>query len=614
MLANQHLLPRYEVPELLESIRLFLKSVHPLLTVEEFDETEKVADNFVNGSTSCSEKAQNYLKKKAECSSNWLADWWIENAYLKYRSPLILFSSPAYFLPRQAIANEDDHFRLAASAISAALKYRQLIVENALEPEVVGKGRRLCMSQYPLIFDNCRIPGKTMDEMVTRTQQIVGNHKPIHVVVIYHNRFFKLSNFEKSKDHQKPDAIMATLLQTLKKDKYQSDAIPLGILTSWQRDKWFEAHGMLEKYSKQNKKTLETIRTSAFVVCLDTNSEAGNVDPMVESLNQVLHGSGGTVNSGNRWFDKTIQLIIGNNGVWGICLEHSISESIPHIALADYIADQVLNGEEQWKELTTKRQTLQNSLEPLKFKINQDLERSIVMASFDSDKLIADLDTDVLIFDKWGRDDCAKLSVSADGLCQLSIQLAYFKIHKEAANCYETASLRRFLDGRTDTIRACSDESLALCHFCSFSNSEKTPKQELLAKALKCHHEFVVRAVSGKGFDRHLLGLKLAYQEMGLDLDPFFTSPGYVKALRFVVATSQVGSCFDDAAMGYGPAVPVGDGFGYGCCYNIRPNRIIFGISSWKSCKDTDSHAFANALNESMTELYDIAVSNSTMS
>lgn len=41
------------------------------------------------------------------------------------------------------------------------------------------------------------------------------------------------------------------------------------------------------------------------------------------------------------------------------------------------------------------------------------------------------------------------------------IQLAYFKTHKKVVPTYESGSTRKFLHGRTDTIRTLSVESKA---------------------------------------------------------------------------------------------------------------------------------------------------------
>lgn len=58
-----------------------------------------------------------------------LADWWLNTAYLEYRSPVVVFSSPGLVWPKQEFRNVDDQIRYAANLIAAALDYNQIVEE-----------------------------------------------------------------------------------------------------------------------------------------------------------------------------------------------------------------------------------------------------------------------------------------------------------------------------------------------------------------------------------------------------------------------------------------------------------------------------------------------------
>lgn len=49
-----------------------------------------------------------------------------------------------------------------------------------------------------------------------------------------------------------------------------------------------------------------------------------------------------------------------------------------------------------------------------------------------------------------------------------------------------------------------------------------------------------VQAISGKGVDRHLLGLKLAAVENNIELPEFFKDPAYTFSCTWRISTSQV--------------------------------------------------------------------------
>ena len=70
---------------------------------------------------------------------------------------------------------------------------------------------------------------------------------------------------------------------------------------------------------------------------LDDKDELKNsqIDVRSRAAGQILHGN--KKFTANRWFDKTIQVIIGDDGVWGINFEHSIAEAVPHAVMQDFI-------------------------------------------------------------------------------------------------------------------------------------------------------------------------------------------------------------------------------------------------------------------------------------
>lgn len=48
-----------------------------------------------------------------------------------------------------------------------------------------------------------------------------------------------------------------------------------------------------------------------------------------------------------------------------------------------------------------------------------------------------------------------------DSFIQMVIQLTYFKIHKEFVATYETALMRNYYNGRTETLRSCTLDAIA---------------------------------------------------------------------------------------------------------------------------------------------------------
>jgi hypothetical protein len=67
------------------------------------------------------------------------------------------------------------------------------------------------------------------------------------------------------------------------------------------------------------------------------NIEADISKSMTPIAFQMLHGCNSQNNSGNRWFDKTMQFIISEDGLCGLNYEHSPSEGIAVIELSEHL-------------------------------------------------------------------------------------------------------------------------------------------------------------------------------------------------------------------------------------------------------------------------------------
>lgn len=103
-----------------------------------------------------------------------------------------------------------------------------------------------------------------------------------------------------------------------------------------------------------------------------------------------------------------------------------------------------------------------------------------------------------------------------------------------------------FIHGRTETIRSCSNESVAFAEaMCSPPNTvSDQEKVILLREAVKSHKDYTVMAMSGEGVDRHLFGLKITAIENNIELPELYKDDGFVQSTHFRLSTSQVNGFF----------------------------------------------------------------------
>src|SRR5438045_3506555 len=86
MLRFQDSLPRLPVPTLQETAERYLKSVHPLLSQSEFQNTQKAVEEFLQPGGRGEELQKRLVARREDPNiKNWIIEWWNDTAYLSYR-------------------------------------------------------------------------------------------------------------------------------------------------------------------------------------------------------------------------------------------------------------------------------------------------------------------------------------------------------------------------------------------------------------------------------------------------------------------------------------------------------------------------------------------------
>lgn len=376
-------------------------------------------------------------------------------------------------------------------------------------------------------------------------------------------------------------------------EQISADSVPIGVLTSEQRDNWGRAYEILTK-DPRNVEAVKQIQTALFVMALDERMPSQNVETDINVASHQLI-TGGAVNSGNRWYDKTIQFIIGNEGINGITYEHTPAEGQPVALMVDQILKQLNN---------VKSSTIGGgAIEPptkLTFNVSTELNECIANAQSNIQKLSSNLDMEVLHFTDYGKDFIKTQKLSPDSFIQMAIQYAFYRLHKTPGAHYESAHTRMYIHGRTETIRSCSLESIAFAKAMTEPATDEERAQRL-RDAIKSHKDYTTLALQGYGVDRHFFALKLIATENNIPIPEFYKDAGYTRSAHMRLSTSQVASKYE-SFMCYGPLVENG----YGCCYNPRESDMFFACSSMKSCPETSSITFALTLGECFREMRNI--------
>lgn len=158
----------------------------------------------------------------------------------------------------------------------------------------------------------------------------------------------------------------------------------------------------------------------------------------------------------------TLAVIVFENGKSGFLGEHSCMDGTPTLRMTEFILGALAAGK---IDLGAPRSAETATALPLPTRINFELDaksrENITTAETDFDKLVGAHDMEVLQFDAYGKEYIKKFKASPDAWAQLVKQLAFHKMFGRPGVCYESAQTRKYQLGRTEVIRAASNENKA---------------------------------------------------------------------------------------------------------------------------------------------------------
>ncbi|XP_007446301.1 PREDICTED: choline O-acetyltransferase [Lipotes vexillifer] len=588
-------LPKLPVPPLQQTLATYLRCMQHLVPEEQFRRSQAIVQRF-GAPGGLGETLQQKLLERREKTANWVSEYWLNDMYLNNRLALPVNSSPAVTFARQHFQDTSDQLRFAANLISGVLSYKALLDSHSLPADCAQgqlSGQQLCMKQYHRLFCSCRLPGRTQDTLVAQKSSVMP--EPEHVIVACCSQFFVLDvviNFRRLSEGD----LFTQLRKIVRMASNEDERLPpIGLLTSDGRSEWAEARTVLVKDST-NRDSLDMIERCICLVCLDAPGGMELSD--TNRALQLLHGGGCSKNGSNRWYDKSLQFVVGRDGTCGVVCEHSPFDGIVLVQCTEHLLKHMVK--------TSKKMVRADSVSELpaprrlRWKCSPEIQGLLASSAEKLQQIVKNLDFTVYKFDGYGKTFIKQQKCSPDAFIQVALQLAFYRLHRRLVPTYESASIRRFREGRVDNIRSATLEVLRFVKTITdlTATVPDSEKLLLLKDAIRAQTEYTVMAITGMAIDNHLLGLQELAREVCKELPEMFTDETYLMSNRFVLSTSQVPTTMEMFCC-YGPVVPNG----YGACYNPQPESILFCISSFHGCKETSSTKFAKAVEESLIEM-----------
>jgi carnitine O-acetyltransferase len=308
-----------------------------------------------------------------------------------------------------------------------------------------------------------------------------------------------------------------------------------------------QARAPLLNASPLNKASMEAIESSSFIVCLD---DARPVT-LEERARQYWHGDGK-----NRWYDKPCQFIVNDNGTSGFMGEHSMMDGTPTHRLNDYANMLIFTDSMDFSNPDIRSNLPEPQL--LRWELNEQIRADIEAAEKHFDGQIGMHELRVQAYQGYGKGLVKKFKCSPDAYVQMIIQLAYHKMYGKNRPTYESAATRKFQQGRTETCRSVSDESVTFCNAMADPGVSAEECVKLFRAAIDAHVKYISDAGDGRGVDRHLFGLKMCLRP-GEATPGIFTDPAFSYSGTWYISSSQLSSEYFN---GYGWSQVVDDGWG----------------------------------------------------
>ncbi|KAI8039277.1 hypothetical protein M5D96_008000 [Drosophila gunungcola] len=560
----QRSLPRLPIPLLEHSCNRFLEATRPLLSPGEQLETQEKVEQFRQGiGMELHAKLKNHDAENKHTS--YISQPWFD-MYLADRAPLPLNYNPLLVMKSDSRPEYQDQVVRATNLIISSLRFWRSLQSDLLEPEVYHMNAKksdtasyrrwmkvapkalatyasyafkafpLDMSQYSRLFGTSRIPRLGKDELVQSP-----NSK--HIIVMRRGHMYALNVLDSSGYIESPSVILGRLRAVIQLDADRDAAsVPLGVLTSGQRDEWAKSREQFVSNPKNADLLQNEVDAALFCVCLDGPEDGVfNEDHQEPLLKHLLAGK-----AHNRWFDKSISLLISADGTTAINFEHSWGDGVAVLRYFNELYKDTLQQPFVSTETVhTPAEGDYSNVRPINFEVDEATKAAVSEAYNKNASIVDSLDLNVLKYPHMNKPTCKQFGLSPDSIIQLSFQLAYRQAHNGYVGSYESCSTSAFRHGRTETMRPCTNATRDFCEAILSPERSKPSAGELRAMIDKCskvHGQLTKEAAMGQGFDRHLFALRHTAQKEGIPLPDLYETEAYRRINNNIISTSTLGS------------------------------------------------------------------------
>lgn len=588
--GNEDSLPRVPLPSIEDSCARFLEWCAPLLDDRQLVETERAVAEFLRpDSPARTLHAALEEYDRTDGVHSWLDEFW-PSRYLGRRDRIALNANFFFLFGDSGLPQVET----AAGLIAAAVNYK-LKLDDERIPPVVQRGRPHSMDQQKYLFSSTRIPGFEQDTVrAPYSAEHPGPARARHIAVFYRGNVLRMDVIGPGGVPHSLDDLGAGLRAVLTAGAAQSapeDSV--GHLTTKARAEWAASRQALLAADPANAEALDTVESALFCLCLDDEAPADQR----AACDQLLHGD-----SGSRWFDKAVSLIVFADGTAGINVEHCGLDGTTILNFVDALL-RTPAGEQSGESGAADQGT--PAVAPIRFVLDDALRADVGAAAAAFAEYAANTATMTVSFDDFGSGRAKALGVSPDAFVQLSYQLAHRRAKGVIGATYESIATRHWRHGRTEAMRVVTPEVLRFIAAMEDPAADRAARLAAFVAAAERHVRRARECQDGAAPEQHLWELQLIQQRRGAELgatEPLalYDSPGWRIMRDDFLSTSSAPSTTIQY-FGFGST----SSRCIGVAYVLLPQRFTVYLSTPKPVAE-QMHAFARELRVAVRELAEI--------
>jgi hypothetical protein len=411
---------------------------------------------------------------------------------------------------------EQDPARMAAQVLHGALKFREDVIQNTLDPEF-EKGKPLDMAIYQKLFSRVAVTTYLRRRFV---QEDVDFEPTDYIVVCVRGFLYRLPCLQGGKAlsyadlHMRIAAILDHAKTRAERAEEETPGL-FGLLTVFVN----REHGKLyQVLAETNAESLGTIDAALFTLSIDLEAKPETPDETLRAIN-----SDNYLNRDNR---RSMYLVVTGNGRAGVVVNpHTGVGGVVSAKFTDYLYENAKVLQQGDPTGATQHDKSSDTVEPLVLAVSKGWEESLFRSrEIVASQLYPPNEQTVFTLSGVGHQDFRARKISSDAAFHCALNLAYLRCFEKIPTTGNFISLRNFRHG--DIWRYVSSTD-------AMNTFLQNPDSETMCAAIDAHRKTVKaqKMADDEFYHTAMMMLKLV-SEFRL---PFIAAPTLVMIMSLFI-------------------------------------------------------------------------------